>query len=124
MIFIIFSQAQLKTYLGHGDEVLDTRSTCDNSQIVSCGLDKTIILWDVSTGVPQRKWVWNLFFRNYRDCDILIQMRGETNTIFLYLSFVDLHTKLLLKYFLHRNVPFKAPVNANVLMEIYLEWTR
>ena len=57
LIFIIFSQAQLKTYLGHGDEVLDTRSTCDNSQIVSCGLDKTIILWDVSTGVPQRKWV-------------------------------------------------------------------
>ena len=46
----------LKTYLGHGDEVLDTKSTCDNSQIVSCGQDKTVILWDVSTGVPQRKW--------------------------------------------------------------------
>ena len=50
------SLAQLKTYLGHGDEVLDTKSTCDNSQIVSCGQDKTVILWDVSTGVPQRKW--------------------------------------------------------------------
>jgi len=46
----------LKTYLGHGDEVLDTKSTCDNSQIVSCGVDKTVILWDVSTGIPQRKW--------------------------------------------------------------------
>ena len=50
-------QALLKTYLGHGDEVLDAKSTCDNGQVVSCGLDKTVILWDVSTGVPQRKWV-------------------------------------------------------------------
>ena len=40
---------------------MDTKSTCDNSQIVSCGLDKTVILWDVSTGVPQRKWV-NLYY--------------------------------------------------------------
>jgi len=47
---------QLKTYLGHGDDVLDVKSSCDNAQIVSCGLDKTIILWDVSTGNPQRKW--------------------------------------------------------------------
>ena len=46
----------MKSYLGHGDEVLDTKSTCDNSQVVSCGVDKTIILWDVSTGIPQRKW--------------------------------------------------------------------
>ena len=56
-------QAQLKTYLGHGDEVLDCKSTCDNSQIVSCGVDKTIILWDVSTGAPQRKWVRYVLFR-------------------------------------------------------------
>lgn len=48
--------ALLKSYLGHGDEVLDTKSTCDNSQVVSCGVDKTIILWDVSTGIPQKKW--------------------------------------------------------------------
>ena len=46
----------MKTYLGHGDEVLDAKSSCDNSQIVSCGLDKTVILWDVSTGLPQKKW--------------------------------------------------------------------
>ena len=51
-----FFQTLLKSYLGHGDEVLDTKSTCDNSQVVSCGVDKTIILWDVSTGIPQRKW--------------------------------------------------------------------
>ena len=44
------SLACLKTYQGHGDEVLDAKSTCDNGQIVSCGLDKTTILWDVSTG--------------------------------------------------------------------------
>ena len=41
----------LKTYMGHGDEVLDTKSTCDNSQVVSCGLDKTVVLWDVTTGM-------------------------------------------------------------------------
>ena len=46
----------LKTYSGHGYEVLDVRGSCDNSQIVSCSMDKTIMLWDVSSGNWTRKW--------------------------------------------------------------------
>ncbi|KAJ8876283.1 hypothetical protein PR048_024193 [Dryococelus australis] len=45
----------LKTYGGHGDEVLDARGSSDSSQIVSCGADKSVILWDVSTGQPVRR---------------------------------------------------------------------
>lgn len=48
--------ALLKTYSGHGYEVLDAQSSCDSSHIVSCGMDKTIILWDVSTGQSLRKY--------------------------------------------------------------------
>jgi len=46
----------LKTYTGHGHEVLDTQSSGDSSKIVSCGKDKTIILWDVATGQAVRKY--------------------------------------------------------------------
>ena len=40
----------IKVYSGHGYEVLDAQSSCDNSQICSCSLDKTVFLWDVATG--------------------------------------------------------------------------
>ena len=40
----------LSSYAGHGNEVLDARGSCDNGQIVSCGLDKSILLWDVGSG--------------------------------------------------------------------------
>ncbi|CAH1117382.1 unnamed protein product [Phaedon cochleariae] len=46
----------LKTYGGHGNEVLDACGSCDSSQIVSCSTDKSIILWDVSTGQPLRRF--------------------------------------------------------------------
>ncbi|ESN91953.1 hypothetical protein HELRODRAFT_90106 [Helobdella robusta] len=46
----------LKTYVGHGNEVLDAQSTCDNAQICSGGLDKSVILWDVATGKMLRKF--------------------------------------------------------------------
>lgn len=45
----------LKTYGGHGDEVLDAVGSCDSSQIVSCSSDKSVILWDVSTGQVLRR---------------------------------------------------------------------
>uniref|UniRef100_A0A1B6BYJ8 WD repeat domain-containing protein 83 n=1 Tax=Clastoptera arizonana TaxID=38151 RepID=A0A1B6BYJ8_9HEMI len=45
----------LKTYGGHGSDVLDVCGSCDSSQLVSGGSDKTIILWDVSTGLPVRR---------------------------------------------------------------------
>ncbi|XP_050306588.1 WD repeat domain-containing protein 83 isoform X5 [Anthonomus grandis grandis] len=45
----------LKTYGGHGNEVLDAAGSCDSSQIISCSSDKSIIVWDVSTGQPIRR---------------------------------------------------------------------
>lgn len=47
---------QLKTYTGHGYEVLDAQSSSDNSQICSCSMDKTVVLFDVSTGKSLRKY--------------------------------------------------------------------
>ncbi|CAB4060415.1 SAMD8 [Lepeophtheirus salmonis] len=52
---------------GHGYEVLDARGSCDNSQIASCGMDKTVILWDVSIGTALRKWRGHAGTVNYWD---------------------------------------------------------
>lgn len=45
----------LKTYAGHGNEVMDACSSCDQSQIASCSVDKSIIVWDVMAGTPVRR---------------------------------------------------------------------
>lgn len=45
----------LKSYCGHGNEVLDACASSDSSQILSGGVDKTVILWDVSSGKPLRR---------------------------------------------------------------------
>ncbi|XP_063787242.1 WD repeat domain-containing protein 83 isoform X3 [Pseudophryne corroboree] len=46
----------LKTYSGHGYEVLDAAGSLDNSQLCSCSSDKTVILWDVAQGLMVRKF--------------------------------------------------------------------
>uniref|UniRef100_UPI00358E0DDD WD repeat domain-containing protein 83-like n=1 Tax=Myxine glutinosa TaxID=7769 RepID=UPI00358E0DDD len=46
----------LKTYTGHGYEVLDTVGSFDNSQLASCSGDKTVILWDVASGQSVRRF--------------------------------------------------------------------
>jgi len=46
----------LKTYHGHGYEVLDAQSSGDNSHFCSGGMDKTVVLFDVSTGQAVRKY--------------------------------------------------------------------
>ena len=46
----------LKSYGGHGDEVIDAQASCDSSQIVSGSLDKSVIVWDVATGTPIRRF--------------------------------------------------------------------
>lgn len=51
-----YTGSLLKTYSGHGDEVMDAQSSCDSGQIVSGGLDKSVILWDVATGTPTRRY--------------------------------------------------------------------
>lgn len=49
----------LKTYTGHGNEVLDARGSCDNGQILTCGMDRAILLWEVGGAK---------IIRNYRGC--------------------------------------------------------
>ncbi|XP_071497727.1 WD repeat domain-containing protein 83-like [Diadema antillarum] len=46
----------LKSYSGHGYEVLDAMGSVDNGHLCSCGGDKTVILWDVATGKMMRKY--------------------------------------------------------------------
>ncbi|XP_015791163.1 WD repeat domain-containing protein 83 isoform X3 [Tetranychus urticae] len=46
----------LKTYSGHGYEVMDARGSCDSSHIASGGMDKCIFLWDVSTGQVVKRY--------------------------------------------------------------------
>ncbi|NWT09503.1 WDR83 protein, partial [Vireo altiloquus] len=46
----------LRTYQGHGYEVLDAAGSFDNSQICSGGADKAVALWDVTTGQVVRKY--------------------------------------------------------------------
>ena len=46
----------LKTYSGHGYEVLDAVGSSDNGRVASCGADKTVILWDVATGQIIRRF--------------------------------------------------------------------
>lgn len=45
----------IKMYAGHGDEVNDAVGSCDSSFILSGSSDKSIIYWDVSTGLPVRR---------------------------------------------------------------------
>ena len=45
-----------KKYNGLGYKVLGAMDSCDKSQTVSCGLDKMVFLWDVSSGNVARKW--------------------------------------------------------------------
>ncbi|XP_065179715.1 WD repeat domain-containing protein 83-like isoform X4 [Sycon ciliatum] len=46
----------IKSYIGHGQEVLDAVSSVGNTHIGSCGADKLVIYWDVSTGEAVRKY--------------------------------------------------------------------
>lgn len=46
----------LKSYIGHGYEVLDAQSSSDNSQLCSCSMDKTVMVFDVATGKSLRKY--------------------------------------------------------------------
>uniref|UniRef100_A0A8C6QE70 WD repeat domain-containing protein 83 n=1 Tax=Nannospalax galili TaxID=1026970 RepID=A0A8C6QE70_NANGA len=46
----------LRTYSGHGYEVLDAASSIDNSSLCSGGGDKTVVLWDVASGQVVRKF--------------------------------------------------------------------
>ncbi|XP_006003723.1 WD repeat domain-containing protein 83 [Latimeria chalumnae] len=65
----------LKTYSGHGYEVLDVTGSFDNSQLCSCSADKTVILWDVASGQVVRK------FRGHAGKVNCIQFNEESTVI-------------------------------------------
>ena len=46
----------LKSYSGHGYEVMDAQGSSDNSQICSGGMDKAVVVFDVATGNAVRKY--------------------------------------------------------------------
>ena len=50
-----YKSVLLKTYAGHGNEVMDACSSCDQSQIASGSVDKSVIIWDVIAGTPIRR---------------------------------------------------------------------
>lgn len=45
----------IKLYAGHGDEVNDVVGSCESSFLLSGSADKSIIYWDVATGLPVRR---------------------------------------------------------------------
>ncbi|KII65893.1 WD repeat domain-containing protein 83 [Thelohanellus kitauei] len=45
----------LKTYLGHGQDVLDVAASFDSSQLASGSKDQVIMIWDVVTGHTIRR---------------------------------------------------------------------
>lgn len=45
----------LKSYMGHGQDVLDVASSHDNSQLASGSKDQVIMIWDVVTGHAIRR---------------------------------------------------------------------
>ncbi|RHZ79087.1 hypothetical protein Glove_152g50 [Diversispora epigaea] len=46
----------IKTYVGHGKEVLDISVTRDHSRFASCGGDRQVFYWDVVTGRTIRRF--------------------------------------------------------------------
>lgn len=51
----LFPGLMIKMYAGHGDEVNDAVGSCESSFILSGSADKSIIYWDVATGLPVRR---------------------------------------------------------------------
>lgn len=50
-----YQEKHIKTFKGHGYQVMDIAIAFDNGSFVSCGGDKQPFLWDVGTGVVVRK---------------------------------------------------------------------
>jgi len=71
-----FTNRLIKTYVGHGWDVLDLCVSTDNARIGSCGGDRMIFLWDVATGRVIRKFRGHEHrvncIRFNEDCSVLI----------------------------------------------------
>jgi len=56
MLWNTTTGARIKTYSGHGRDVLGIAVTMDNSRFASCGNDRAVFCWDVSTGSVIRRY--------------------------------------------------------------------
>lgn len=56
MLWNTATGARIKTYSGHGRDVLDVAVTRDNSRFASCGDDRAVLCWDVSAGNVIRRY--------------------------------------------------------------------
>lgn len=64
---------QLKEYSGaHAADALCCASSHDNSTIASGGADRTVALWDVSTGRIIRKWREHVGVPIHSNCTVLM----------------------------------------------------
>ncbi|GAA6062533.1 hypothetical protein JCM10212_004299 [Sporobolomyces blumeae] len=54
-LFNAKSGQKVKTYSGHGYEVLGIACTPDNTRFASCGGDRSVFLWDVTSGEIVRR---------------------------------------------------------------------
>jgi len=55
-LFNPYNGVLLKSYNGHGYEVLGCDASADSSKLISCSADRTIIHWDVATGKILKKY--------------------------------------------------------------------
>jgi mitogen-activated protein kinase organizer 1 len=51
-----FTTTLIKTYTGHGKEVLSIHIPKDNTRFVSASGDRSVMIWDVQTGKPMQKF--------------------------------------------------------------------
>lgn len=72
----------LKTYGGHGYEVLDAVGSSDNSRLASCGADKTVVQWDVATGQILRRFRGHTAVSSYSVQVVSIQVESAGFTSF------------------------------------------
>lgn len=72
----------LKTYSGHGYEVLDAVGSSDNSRLASCGADKTVVQWDVATGQILRRFRGHTAVSSYAVQVVSIQVESAGFTPF------------------------------------------
>ncbi|CAH1403017.1 unnamed protein product [Nezara viridula] len=77
----------LKTYSGHGNEVLDACGSADSSYILSGGADKSVIHWEVETGKPLRRLrvhVSNVTCVKYNEESTLAFSGSRDNTVMIW----------------------------------------